>query len=1007
MSSFSTSVGLVSGIPIGQLVDSLIAVQRRPINQLQTRLGALANRRTAYLQITSQLLSVQNIATRFANAEFFRRSQVTSSDESSIVASAGAGSALGQFNFTVKRLATTQQAISAGFATADASPVGAGTLTIESAAGRLDRSTTLDSLRDGDGIRRGRIRMTDRAGGSAEIDLTTATTVRDVIDLINGQTNARVTASVEGDRLILRDQTGLTSGSLSVAEVGGGRAAADLGILGHSATGVLTGESLVYATDATNLARLNDGNGVRRLNNQADFSVSLADGTSLSIDLSPRLAESTPLAVLNRGAGVPQGVIRISTRNGQQAEVDLTGAVTIGDVKSAIEAAVSGVTVSLGGSKLVLNDAATGDQTFKVEEVGGGSTAAALGITTAATAGALNGTDIYHVETLGDVRRIINHHVENDGKLLAEIAPDGLGLRLIDQTSGGDAFQVSALNNSSAAEDLGLLRPASGNVIQSSRLVGGLDTVLLRSLNGGRGVQTGDVQITNRSGATAIIDLGAASTLAEVLAAINDAGIDVSASISDSGLGIVLRDHSGGTGNLTVSDLTGSTTTDLGINVDNAVSSKAGGNLQRQYISAATRLSDLNDGRGIVRGKFRITNSQGQSGVVDLTQGNEVTLQDVIDEINSRGIGVTARINDTGDGLLLEDSAGGGARLRITEEGSTTAKSLNILKEAPEGSTTIDGSFETRITILASDTLQNVVDKIKASGAQANATIIRSGSGDRPFRLSLVSAQSGRAGALALDTGATGLSFDTLTEARDAVVIFGDPSATIPVILESSTNTLTNVIDGVRLDLVGVSQNSVTIDVRRNVDALVQDLSGFVTAVNSVISSIDQLSRYDAETQQRGVLNGDTAARRVRDRLLTLAGRTFSGAEASLSRLSQLGISFANGSSLRFDEQKFRAAYESDPVAVQAFFTTEETGFGKLLQDEIKGLTDAESGTIALQEQSIRSSEDLLKDRIAQMEKLIDGRRQRLLAKFNATESLIASFQTQQSALSGLSMLSI
>ena len=81
MSAISTATGLISGLPIQELVDSLISIQRRPITQLQSRLTDLSNRRAAYLQLTSQLLSIQNIGTRLANAEFFRRSTATSSNE--------------------------------------------------------------------------------------------------------------------------------------------------------------------------------------------------------------------------------------------------------------------------------------------------------------------------------------------------------------------------------------------------------------------------------------------------------------------------------------------------------------------------------------------------------------------------------------------------------------------------------------------------------------------------------------------------------------------------------------------------------------------------------------------------------------------------------------------------------------------------------------------------------------------------------------------------------------
>lgn len=1003
MSSISAANGLISGLPIQELVDSLISIQRRPITQLQTRLTDLSNRRAAYLQVTSQLLSIQNLGTRLANAEFFRRSTATSSNESAIVASATAGSAVGQFSFSVKSLATTHQLISSGFATADASPVGAGTLTFESSQGTVNASTRLDTLRAQDGVQRGKFRITDRSGAGADVDLTTAGTVQDVIDAINSAAGISVSARVEGDHLVLTDLTGLSTGTLSVTEIGGGRTAQHLGLLGTSSSGIITGQDLVSLSDSTRLTLLNDGNGVRTRKSQNDFSATLADGTTLNLTLSPLLKNDTNLAVLNRGGGVPAGKIKITNRAGLETEVDLSSAQTVGDVKTAIEATAPGVTVTISGAKLILNDSATGDKVFKVDEVDGGITAGALGLTTTASSGTINGGDIFFVETLGDVRRVINLAAGNEGKLVAELSADGLGLTLRDTTAGAGTFELAALNDSGALDDLGLTGASVGGEIGSRRLLAGLNSVLLRSLNGGSGVTLGEVEITDRSGAVATIDLAGATSLADVISAINNAGVGVTASVSDSGLGIVLKDTSGGTGNFVVRDLTGSAATDLKIEVDAAVSQRGSGNLQRQYLSGATRLSDLNGGRGIVRGLFRITDSSGRSGVIDLTQGNEVTLQDVIDEINSRGIGVTARINDNGDGLLIEDTAGGGSQLKITEEGSTTAKSLNILKEAASGESFIDGSFERKVVISASDSLNKVIEKIKASGAPVLSALLNNGSGSKPFRLSLTSNQSGTAGQLAVDTGATGLSFEQLSSARDATVIFGDPNAANPVILSSSTNSISGVLDGVRLDLISTTTQPVTVTVSRNVDAIVEDISSFVTAFNAVISSIDQLSSFNAETETRGILNGDSTTRRVRDRLLSIVSRV--NESGDLRQLSRLGVSLQAGASLRLDEQKLRDAIATDPQAVQEFFTTEKTGFGTVLQEEIKSLTEADTGVIALQEGAIQSSQELLTNRIAQLETLLTRRRERLLAQFAATESIIARLQTQQTALLGLSTL--
>src|SRR5205814_869387 len=137
----------------------------------------------------------------------------------------------------------------------------------------------------------------------------------------------------------------------------------------------------------------------------------------------------------------------------------------------------------------------------------------------------------------------------------------------------------------------------------------------------------GVVNLTDRSGASASVDLSNAQSLSDVITAINGAGTGIRASISDSGLGLVVTDSSGGSGPLVISDRFGQAAAQLGITYNGNGSSVRGANLQRQYVSEATQLDQLDNGRGLPRGKFRLTNAAGESAVVDLTQGNESTVQ--------------------------------------------------------------------------------------------------------------------------------------------------------------------------------------------------------------------------------------------------------------------------------------------------------------------------------------------------------------------------------------------
>ncbi|MCK6483419.1 MAG: flagellar filament capping protein FliD [Phycisphaerae bacterium] len=1003
MSTISSSVGLISGLPIADLVDGLIAAQRRPITLIDTRLGELTALRTALVDISARVAALKGFSAIFKRSDFFQSAAATSSHENLIRAVASAGASPGTYSFRVRQLASTHQVVSTGFATRDSTYLNPGTLTIESALGRLDRSTPLSLVRGGQGVRGGVIRVTDRSGASADVDLTAARSVEDVLLAINNQSSVEVTARVSGDRIVLEDATGLASGNLIVADVGAGRAASDLGLAGSDATGRIDSADLVSLSGSLRLESLNDGNGVRRTSAGADFRIGLANGLSFDVDLSGRLSPQTTLGVLNNGAGVAAGSIEITNRAGASATVDLSGAHTIDDVLTAINTAGVGVTAALVGGGILLTDSSGGSGSLTVAEVGGGTTARDLGIAGSSTTAALTGSTIHRIETLGDVLRAINGHVANTGLLTASISADGDHVVLTDQTSGGGALQVTALNGSRAADDLGLTSSVAGGAITSRRLLAGLDSVLLGSLNGGKGITTGVIRVTDRAGATADVDVSGAASLSEIIEAINAAGTGVRVSLSDSGLGLAATDTSGGGGALVIEDVSGATAEGLRIAVNAATSLVRSGNLQRQYISETTRLDRLGGGAGVPRGKFRITNAAGQSAVVDLTQGNEVTVADVIAEINSRGIQVTARINDGGDGILLEDESGGAGSLRVAEEeGGATASALRIRGTAAPGSNTIDGSFETRVTVGANDTLDTLLQKIQASGAAVNAAVFNDGSAGQPFRLSLTSTRSGVAGRLAIDAEAIGLGFSALSRGRDAVLEIGGGADATPLVLGSSTNTFDNTIAGLRLDLLGAGPDAVTISVSRDIDAIVRKLDEFTQGLNAVLGRIDDLSKFNTQTNARGVLLGDRSAEQVRSRLTRLLTREIALPNGGSVRLSSYGFSFANGR-LAFDAERFRRAYEADPQAVSDFFTTAETGFAAALEREVDGLTGADGGALTRRQEALSQTEESLNQRRGQLEVLLEKRRDRLTAQFFALERALAQLQSQRNALSSLS----
>jgi len=1009
MGTISSGIGLMSGLDIASTVEALMMFERRPQQLLELRVQALIGERTSFLELSAMVLAAKSAASRFDEASFFRKAKATSSDENVITATAEEGALSGSYAFTVHSLVTNHQLISAGFATQDATAVGAGTITLESAAARLSPETLLDTLNGGAGVGRGTIRITDRSGASTEIDLWTALTVDDVVDAINMQSEVAVTASVSSGHLVLTDETGQSVANLSVSDVGIGQMASDLGIAGSVAADVLTGTDVVYLADASLLSFLNDGNGVRRNGTSDDFSIELRDGSTIDVNLSGKLSTDTTLGVLNHGAGVRLGTIKITDRAGNSAEADLTTAQTMGDVQTIISGLGLNVSTTLIDSHLVITDSTDEDDvtgSLKIEDVDGGHAAQDFGIAQDTEESSITGSDVHVVDTLGDILRAINLDSENTGTLEASISGDGWGITLTDTSAGGGTTTVTVLNDSHAAEDLGILTSSTTGTITSRHLLAGLDTVLLQSLNGGSGVELGTIQLINRDFGITPVDLTGLNSVADVVDAINAVSgfSEITASINEAGNGLVLTDHTGGTGSLVVADVTGSAAADLNLLINASVDYVDSGNLQRQYINENTRLDELRNGQGVRRGKFSIMDSSGETATVDLTQGNEVTLGDVISEINSRGIGVVASINERGDGLLLTDTAGGTLQLTVTEENGTIAADLGILGTAADDETTIDGSLEVNVEIDADDTLNDVLSKINSAGADVQASVLNDGSSVRPYRMVLASELSGARGEMMVDTGSTGLSFSTLVEAQDAMVFMGQPGSPSSLMLTSSTNTLDDVVPKVRIDLLATSDTPVQVNVAPDVESVVSDVKTFVATFNGAIDKIEDLTAFDTETYERGILFGDATVERIRSRLYRTM-RTSVDTGGIYSRMNDVGLSLGNGAKLQLDEDRLREALSENREDVEALFTQAETGLGIIIEEELAGITDNGTGLIDSHSQLLQEQEDLLTKRIEEMEVLLAAKEQRLYNDFYAMEQALAQMSSQQSALESLSSL--
>ncbi|HEV3345190.1 MAG TPA: flagellar filament capping protein FliD, partial [Pirellulales bacterium] len=751
-------------------------------------------------------------------------------------------------------------------------------------------------------------------------------------------------------------------------------------------------------------------------------------------------------AQLNGGAGVARGKISITDRSGATATVDLSAARTIDDVVNDInQTAGVHVQASLSGNSLVITDkSGSTSGNLIVQDLANGSTAANLGIAGSVAGNTFTGTNLLSLSgstqlsslndgngvgtagsvpdftislksgvsfavqlgsatTLQDVINAINNNSQNGGKLTASIS--GTHLVLTDNTSGSGTLSVNALNGSNAGKDLGILgTEQGGGVLTGSQIISGLDTVLLKDLNGGSGITTpGKIQLTDRSGATATVDLTGASTLNDVVSAINGAGLGLAAAVNASGDGIQLNDTTGKTtSNLIVADVaSGTTAANLHIASNTATNSVNSGDLNLQYISANTSLTQLNGGAGIQPGTFQISDSKGRNATIDLTGSSINTVGQLITAINTSGVGVRASINTTGDGILLTDIAGGSGTLQVTDQGGTTAASLKLAGTAVGGK--IDGAFHYSISLGPSDTLTTLQQALLNSGAPVTSNILSDGSSSQPFHILIGSTQSGLAGRLLIDTGTTGLSLSTLTPATDAVIQVGSGNGN-NLLFTSSTNTFSNILPGLTVNVTGTSSTPVSVTVGQDSSALVGAIQTFVNDFNAVTATISQDNSYNTSTNTASVLYANPTIEQISNTLMSAITGFAGGSTDKTRSLLQMGITLNNGQ-LSVNTSALQAAITADPSGVQDFLGNATTGMATQFAAALQNITAPYSGTIAQQGQNLTQQISDQQSSITFLNAQIAAKTTLLQNQFATMESALASLQSQGNMLSQLSNL--
>lgn len=287
-----------------------------------------------------------------------------------------------------------------------------------------------------------------------------------------------------------------------------------------------------------------------------------------------------------------------------------------------------------------------------------------------------------------------------------------------------------------------------------------------------------------------------------------------------------------------------------------------------------------------------------------------------------------------------------------------------------------------------------------------NQDIIITADGDEAKRSATLASIGLSAGTYASSKGFLNeLNIQNIQSAQNAEFTYQG----IPI--ERETNSFDDVVSGLSLELTAVTEKDKDVIVRiaRDDEGLAEEMEDFVKNYNEVYNKIQELVKYDEETELAGVFNGNSEIRSILRQLNSI----ITSNDVNGKNLVGYGIYMNEDGTLKFEKETFESAYNSDPETAISFFRSttsvvrgesiEVDGIFTKLRNTMDGLITGSNSTLKLLETSLVDEQKTLNDDKTSTQDYIDMRYETMASKWSAYDQLIA--KTQQSSNTVMQMI--
>ena len=225
------------------------------------------------------------------------------------------------------------------------------------------------------------------------------------------------------------------------------------------------------------------------------------------------------------------------------------------------------------------------------------------------------------------------------------------------------------------------------------------------------------------------------------------------------------------------------------------------------------------------------------------------------------------------------------------------------------------------------NTLTGLRDAINDGGMGLTASIIQTATSAYSL---VVKSNSGSGNEMKItateDSSNAGLStfgFSTYASSKETIV-GQDANLTIDgVSVSRSSNTITDLIDGVQLEINGTVSSAVTVNASYDESNALANMTSFVTSLNTLNTKLSELTNRGLNGEASGALAGDSIARSIQSRIRSMTTTPIEGYSTSSIYLTNFGISTQLDGSIAFDEDEFLTAYRANPEDIAAIFASQ------------------------------------------------------------------------------------